>query len=196
MVDFILTDNNIENEKQEETSEKQEEQSVEKEKQIEEKEEQIEENENEEIKAKNEHISRNNNAENDLHYYKNYIKKNKHTKELILNKNNNDNISIKFLSQVLGKKVKKNKKGIKKFFLQEYSGFNQSYFYNLWIESFEKEEYKQTEEYEKFIKTEFIQSSSEMKELIIEILPDYQIKLFSDDTSKFTKRIKEEISGY
>ena len=185
MADFILPDSNIENEKQEENSEKQEEQSKEN-----------EETEKEEIKAKNEHISRNNYVDNELHYFENYIKKNKHTKELILNKNNNDNISIKFLSQVLGKKVKKNKKGIKKFFLQEYSGFNQSYFYNLWIESFEKEEYKQTEEYETFIKTEFIQSSSEMKELIIEILPDYQIKLFSDDTSKFTKRIKEEISGY
>ena len=185
MADFILPDSNIENEKQEENSEKQEEQS-----------EENEEPENEAIKAKNEHINRNNNAENDLHYYKNYIKKNKHTKELILNKNNNDNISIKFLSQVLGKKVKKNKKGITKFFLQEDSVINQSYFYNLWIESFEKEEYKRTEEYETFIKTEFIQSSIKMKELIIEILPDYQIKLFSDDTSKFTKRIKEEISGY
>ena len=185
MADFILPDSNIENEKQEENSEKQEEQS-----------EENEEPENEAIKAKNEHINRNNNAENDLHYYKNYIKKNKHTKELILNKNNNDNISIKFLSQVLGKKVKKYKKGITKFFLQEDSVINQSYFYNLWIESFEKEEYKQTEEYEIFIKKEFIQSSNEMKELITEILPDYQINLFSDNPSKFTKRIKEEISPY
>ena len=185
MADFILSDSNIENEKQEETSEKQEEQS-----------EENEEPKNEGIKAKNEHINRNNYIDNEFYYFENYIKKNKHTKELILNKNNNDNISIKFLSQVLEKKVKKNKKGIKNFFLKEDSGFNQSYFYNLWIESFEKEEYKRTEEYETFIKTEFIQSSIKMKELIIEILPDYQIKLFSDDTSKFTKRIKEEISGY
>ena len=96
MADFILPDDNIENEKQEETSEKQEDQT-----------EEIEEPENEAIKAKNEHISRNNNAENDLHYYENYIKKNKHTKELLLNKNNNDNISIKFLSQILEKKLRK-----------------------------------------------------------------------------------------
>ena len=35
-----------------------------------------------------------------------------------------------------------------------------------------------------------------MKELITEILPGYQINLFSDDYSQFTKRIKEVISGY
>ena len=164
MVDFILTDNNIENEKQEETSEKQEEQSVEKEKQIEEKEEQIEENENEQIKAKNEHINRNNNnVDNELYYYENCIKKNKHTKEFFLNNNINDDISTKLLCQVLEKKVKKNKKRIKKFSIQEDTMINQLYFYNLWIGSFEKEKYKQTEEYETFIKTEFIQSSSEIK---------------------------------
>ena len=234
MADFILPDDNIENEKQEEATEKQEEQSEEKEEQaeeesgeneeqaeeqsedngeqaeeyeddneeeneepeaegkeneeeneqqIEEKEEQIEETENEENKRKNEKISRNNNVDNELHYYENYIKKNKHTKELLLNKNNNDNLSIKFLSQVLEKKFKKSKKGIKKFSLQEDIMINQSYFYNLWKDSFEKEEYKQTEEYETFIKTEYIQSSSEMKELITEILPGYQINLFSDDPS-------------
>ena len=131
-----------------------------------------------------------------MHYFENYIKKNKHTKELLLNKNNNDNISIKFLSQVLEKKFKKSKKGIKKFSLQEDKVINQSYFYNLWKDSFEKEDYKQTEEYETFIKTEYIQSPNEMKELITEILPGYQINLFSDDPSQFTKRIREVIDGY
>ena len=76
----------------------------EKEKQIEEKEEQIEENENEEIKAKNENINRNNNIDNELHYYEKYIKKNKHTKELFLNNNINDDISTKLLCQVYRKK--------------------------------------------------------------------------------------------
>ena len=148
------------------------------------------------INAKNEHISRNNNVDNELHYYENYIKKNKHTKELFLNNNINDDISTKLLCQILEKKVKKNKKGIKKFSLQEDTMINQSYFYNLWIGSFEKEKYKQTEEYETFIKTEFIQTSSEMKKLITEILLGYQINSFSDALSKFTKRIKEVISGY
>ena len=40
------------------------------------------------------------------------------------------------------KKVKKNKRGIKKFSFKEATKINQSYFYNLWIESFEKEKYK------------------------------------------------------
>ena len=46
------------------------------------------------------------------------------------------------------------------------------------------------------MKKEYIQSPIEMKNILITLLPDYKINIFSDDPVKFTERIKKKILRY
>ena len=157
----------------------------------EEEDEQGEEKEEEREKGEKEIV----NVDDELGYYEKNIKENDNIKKLLSNKNDN-NISIKVLREALEKKILNNQEGIIKLDLQYNEIINESYFYNLWVKSFEKEDYKKSEEYEIFIKKRYIQSPIEMKNILITILPDYKINIFSDDPIKFTERIKKKILRY
>ena len=186
-------DKNEEEEDEQKEEDEQEEEDEQKEEDEQEEDEQGEENEKEEEIEKGEKEIVN--VDDELGYYEKNIKENDNIKKLLSNKNDN-NISIKVLREALEKKILNNQEGIIKLDLQYNEIINESYFYNLWVKSFEKEDYKKSEEYEIFIKKRYIQSPIEMKNILITILPDYKINIFSDDPIKFTERIKKKILRY
>ena len=167
MTDLILSNNDakltLQNDESDDKSEEEDEQG--------------EENEKEEEREKGEKEIVN--VDDELGYYEKNIKENDNIKKLLSNKNDN-NISIKVLREALEKKILNNQEGIIKLDLQYNEIINESYFYNLWVKSFEKEDYKKSEEYEIFMKKEYIQSPIEMKNILITLLPDYKINIFSD----------------
>ena len=70
------------------------------------------------------------------------------------------------------------------------------YFYNLWKDSFDKENYKSDKDYTYFIKKEKIISLEEMGDILKKLLKDIKYNLFDDDPSKFESRIKKIIDHY
>ena len=181
MVDLIFKKKNKKNLEFEEIKE-----------QNEEEEEEEEEEEKEEREEKSNEL---NDDDAELMDYDKYIKKYPNIKKLLSGKNNN-NVSIKNLRETLEKKIKNNQEENKILALRGNEIIDKTHLYKSWKESFEKEGYKKQPNYKIFIKKDYIQSRTEMKNLILKLLPTYHINLFSDDPSNFSKRIKAQISGY
>ena len=164
-------------------------------KEIPESDDEINNNENKEAQGSN---SENSGDEEDKEvFYNKYLKQTKSQwiKNLLSNDKNN-NVRIKKLIQTLKDKIEDNKHGIKILALKSKKMINSSYFYNLWKNSFKNEDYKKTPIYKKYINKKNIQSPKDMKKLLIKLLPKYEVNFFNDDPSRFSKRIKNEISGY
>ena len=110
--------------------------------------------------------------------------------------NKTSNIKKEDLIEILKEEVRTNKKGIKEINNQKSQTITPSYFYNLWIKSFQTETYKKPRKHKNFIKEKYILSSREMNNMIVQLLPNYEISFFDNDPSQFTKRIKNFIEKY
>ena len=110
--------------------------------------------------------------------------------------NKTSNIKKEDLIEILKEEVRTNKKGIKEINNQKSQTITPSYFYNLWIKSFQTETYKKSRKYKNFIKEKYILSSREMNNMVLQLLPNYEINFFDNDPSQFTKRIKNFIEKY
>ena len=110
--------------------------------------------------------------------------------------NKTSNFKKEDLIEILKEEVRTNKKGIKEINNQKSQTITPSYFYNLWIKSFQTENYKKSRKYKNFIKEKYILSSREMNNMIVQLLPNYEINFFDNDPSQFTKRIKNFIEKY
>ena len=95
--------------------------------------------------------------------------------------NKTSNIKKEDLIEILKEEVRTNKKGIKEINNQKSQTITPSYFYNLWIKSFQTENYKKSRKYKNFIKEKYILSSREMNNMIIQLLPNYEINFFDTE---------------
>ena len=116
-------------------------------------------------------------------------------RKLMLN-NNNQDVSIDDLVKMLVEKKAIRKRGVRDIAIKVNQIINPSYFYNLWLKSFGEEDYKKLLQYKSFIKIEYNKNQKEMKEIIINLLPNYKINFFDEDPSQFSKKIKSYISSY
>ena len=110
--------------------------------------------------------------------------------------NNNQDVSIDDLVKMLDEKKAIRKRGVRDIAIKVNQIINPSYFYNLWLKSFGEEDYKKLPQYKSFIKIEYNKNQKEMKEIIINLLPNYKINFFDEDPSQFSKKIKSYISSY
>ena len=109
----------------------------------------------------------------------------------------NHNIQINDLVKMLKEKEGNKKKGIREIALKVKQIINPSYFYDLWIQSFKNEKYKQYNSYKQFVDIDYTTiSSKEMNDILMKLLPDYKINFFNEDPSKFSKNIKMTIYHY
>ena len=108
----------------------------------------------------------------------------------------NNNTSNDDLLKILKEEIKNNRKRIQVIADKINQEINSSYFYQFWIDSFDKEEYKKSEEYKIFINKNLIPSLTEMKNKLIQLLPNYKINFFSEDPSKFTEKVRKTIIKY
>ena len=122
-----------------------------------------------------------------------------------LNKNNNqivdegitiNQICTDDLLKILKKELNNNKKGIENIVNKMNQEINSTHFYQFWLDSFENQNYKSSMEYEKFIRKNYIPSLTKMKEILVQLLPNYQIKFFSEDPTKFTGKVVSFIRNY
>ena len=139
---------------------------------------------NEEEMDESEIIEKNNNKSDDE-----MIKK-------IMSEENNNDIKINDLWKILKEKIRNNDKGIKDIAIKVNQIINPSYFYNLWKNSFKKERYKKSMNYNSFVKESNIKTAKEMNDILVKLLPNYKINFFDEDPSKFSKKIKNKIVSY
>ena len=139
---------------------------------------------NEEEMDESEIIEKNNNKSDDE-----MIKK-------IMSEENNNDIKINDLWKILKEKIRNNDKGIKDITIKVNQIINPSYFYNLWKNSFIKERYKKSMNYNSFVKESNIKTAKEMNDILVKLLPNYKINFFDEDPSKFSKKIKNKIVSY
>ena len=116
----------------------------------------------------------------------------KRIKEL-MSSNNNYNIKINDLKKMLNEKIKNNEKGDKDIAINTNQIIDTSYFYNLWKKSFRKEKYKTSIDYMTHINASYIRSPKRMNDIIVKLLPNYEINFFDEDPSKLSKKIKWRI---
>ena len=107
----------------------------------------------------------------------------KRIKEL-MSSNNNYNIKINDLKKMLNEKIKNNEKGDKDIAINTNQIIDTSYFYNLWKKSFRKEKYKTSIDYMTHINASYIRSPKRMNDIIVKLLPNYEINFFDEDPSK------------
>ena len=139
---------------------------------------------NEEEMDESEIIEKNNNQSDDE-----MIKK-------IMSEENNNDIKINDLWKILKEKIRNNDKGIKDIAIKVNQIINPSYFYNLWKNSFKTERYKKLKKYKSFIKESHIKTAKEMNNILVKLLPNYEVNFFDEDPSRFSKKIKNEIASY
>ena len=139
---------------------------------------------NEEEMDESEIIEKNNNKSDDE-----MIKK-------IMSEENNNDIKINDLWKILKEKIRNNDKGIKDIAIKVNQIINPSYFYNLWKNSFKTERYKKLKKYKSFIKESHIKTAKEMNNILVKLLPNYEVNFFDEDPSRFSKKIKNEIASY
>ena len=99
-----------------------------------------------------------------------------------------NNIQINDLKRMLIEKRKDKEKGIKDIAFKNKQIINSSFFYNLWIKSFTKEEYKSSKNYKIFIQKNYIIPPKDMINMINRLLSKYKIIFFDEDPSKFLKK--------
>ena len=110
-----------------------------------------------------------------------------------MSSNNNYNIKINDLKKMLNEKIKNNEKGDKDIAINTNQIIDTSYFYNLWKKSFRKEKYKTSIDYMTHINASYIRSPKRMNDIIVKLLPNYEINFFDEDPSKLSKKIKWRI---
>ena len=114
----------------------------------------------------------------------------------IMSEENNNDIKINDLWKILKEKIRNNDKGIKDIAIKVNQIINPSYFYNLWKNSFKTERYKKLKKYKSFIKESHIKTAKEMNNILVKLLPNYEVNFFDEDPSRFSKKIKNEIASY
>lgn len=108
----------------------------------------------------------------------------------------NNDIKTSDLLNTLRAQIKHNRKKIKNINDIFNRKLGSSYFYKFWKKSFDKENYKKTKEYNKFIQRKYIVSSKEMNLQLKQLLPKYKVKFFDQDPSQLMKRIDAIIYSY
>ena len=114
----------------------------------------------------------------------------------IMSEENNNDIKINDLWKILKEKIRNNDKGIKDIAIKVNQIINPSYFYNLWKNSFKTERYKKLKKYKSFCKESHIKTAKEMNNILVKLLPNYEVNFFDEDPSRFSKKIKNEIASY
>ena len=114
----------------------------------------------------------------------------------VMSEENNNNIKINDFRKILKEKIRSNDKRIKDIAIKVNQIINPSYFYNLWKKSFKREKYKNSKEYKSFIKERNIKAAKEMNDILVKLLPKYEINFFEEDPSRFSKAIKNKIDSY
>ena len=107
-----------------------------------------------------------------------------------------NNIQINDLKRMLIEKRKDKEKGIKDIAFKNKQIINSSFFYNLWIKSFTKEEYKSSKNYKIFIQKNYIVPQKDMINMLNRLLSKYKINFFDENPSKFSQKITIKISRY
>ena len=107
-----------------------------------------------------------------------------------------NNIQINDLKRMLIEKRKDKEKGIKDIAFKNKQIINSSFFYNLWIKSFTKEEYKSSKNYKIFIQKNYIVPQKDMINMLNRLLSKYKVNFFDEDPSKFSQKITTKISRY
>ena len=107
-----------------------------------------------------------------------------------------NNIQINDLKRMLIEKRKDKQKGIKDIAFKNKQIVNSSFFYNLWIKSFTKEEYKSSKNYKIFIQKNYIVPQKDMINMLNRLLSKYKVNFFDEDPSKFSQKITTKISRY
>ena len=64
------------------------------------------------------------------------------------------------------------------------------------IRTFKTERYKKLKKYKSFIKESHIKTAKEMNNILVKLLPNYEVNFFDEDPSRFSKKIKNEIASY
>ena len=124
----------------------------------------------------------------------NYL--NKYDNQIINESITINQISKNDLLKIFKKEIEYNKKGIQDIANKINQEINSSHFYQFWVNSFKKQQYKSSEKYKMFIIVDYIPSLTKIKEILIQLLPNYQIKFFSEDLSKFTEKVSSFIRNY
>ena len=107
-----------------------------------------------------------------------------------------NNIQINDLKRMLIEKRKDKEKGIRDIASKNKQIINSSFFYNLWIKSFTKEEYKSSKNYKIFIQKNYIVPPEDMINMLKRLLSKYKVNFFDEDPSKFSQKITTKISRY
>ena len=115
----------------------------------------------------------------------------------ILNGKENIKANLLALLETLHKKIILNEQKVKEDFIEfGIEEINSEYFYNSWIESFEKEKYKKSKNYTDFIKKDKILSLKNIGDNILKLLKGYKINVYVDDPGNFDKNLVNVIKSY